>query len=668
MVTSLMRAPRGRRGRFHIPRVLVVLSITMVAWAPPTHAQLLNQLLQPVVQTVGGLLGPLDPILEPILDPLLGLLTSPTVPNEQKLDAALKVWSRTPTNAPTPQRVIVTAAPGKLPLVKSLLTLVGGLLKVELPGINALVAEVSLDALGGLLADGNVVSVSIDAPLLSVDGNVTESLTPPTPPTSIDGDTDTNPSLRATLGLDDTSPKAAGVGVAVIDSGIAPSSDFSGRISAFFDFTGGNGAVATAPIDPYGHGTHVAGIIASSGATSSNGIYRGLGPSARLIGLRVLDANGGGQTSQVIQAIEFATNNRVLLGIHAINLSLGHPIYERASTDPLVRAVERAVDAGLVVVASAGNYGFNRSTGRSGYAGITSPGNAPSAITVGALRSASTITRDDDDVAAYSSRGPSWYDGLAKPDVLAPGHGIISNGDASSGLYATYPSVRAGASHMRLNGTSMAAAATTGVVALVIEAHRQAHLLNPALAPNTIKAILQYTATPLGPTAAGGAPDALVQGAGAINVPAALAVARGIDASRPVGADWLSGAYAPTSIYGSLAEPWSQTVTWGATQLSGDLLNLHRASWDKTYDWGASVQWAADVAPGPNLVWDHVIDWASNIVWGDELVGMASDTDDQTYVWGNVDSQSNTAWGNLATAPGGGQTYVWGNTDPPSQP
>ena len=158
----------------------------------------------------------------------------------------------------------------------------------------------------------------------------------------------------------------------------------------------------------------------------------GSAPNARLIGLRVLDEHGAGETSQVIQAIEFAIAQQNALGIDVINLSLGHPIYEPAASDPLVRAVERAVDAGIVVVASAGNFGYNRVVGSTGYAGITSPGNAPSAITVGALRGADTATRGDDDVAPYSSRGPSWYDGFAKPDLLAPGHGIVSNGVSSS--------------------------------------------------------------------------------------------------------------------------------------------------------------------------------------------------------------------------------------------
>ncbi len=114
-------------------------------------------------------------------------------------------------------------------------------------------------------------------------------------------------------------------------------------------------------------------------------------------------------------------------------MSLGHPPYEDAATDPLDQAVEQAVQAGLIVVTSAGNYGVNPDTGQIGYAGIASPGNTPDALTVGAVMTQDTETRTDDRVAPYSSRGPTWYDGFAKPDVVAPGHKLTS--DAAPGSY-----------------------------------------------------------------------------------------------------------------------------------------------------------------------------------------------------------------------------------------
>src|SRR4051812_32895735 len=159
------------------------------------------------------------------------------------------------------------------------------------------------------------------------------------------------------------------------------------------------------------HGTHVATLIAGEGKDSETdvdvidhgkshrtkvAIYRGVAPKARIISLKVLDRNGVGYTSSVLNALEFAIVNRDKLKIDIINLSLGHPIYESPATDPLVRAVEDAVRAGIVVVASAGNYGINQETGEVGYGGITSPGNAPSAITVGALDIRDTIDRADD--------------------------------------------------------------------------------------------------------------------------------------------------------------------------------------------------------------------------------------------------------------------------------
>jgi serine protease AprX len=245
-------------------------------------------------------------------------------------------------------------------------------------------------------------------------------------------------------------------------------------------------------------------------------------PAVRLVGLKVLNTQGQGLTSNVIRAIEFAVEYRLALGIDIINLSLGHPINEPAATDPLVQAVEAAVRAGIIVVTSAGNNGTNPETGEVGYAGINSPGNAPSAITVGALKTQNTVTRSDDRVADYSSRGPTWYDGFAKPDLVAPGHALVSNaaGRKSTLIKKKYRSLQVkldGELFLKLSGSSMATAVTTGVAALVLEANRNAHTVlatscvttddvigwnlsycapaaAPPLTPNAVKMILQYTA------------------------------------------------------------------------------------------------------------------------------------------------------------------------------
>ena len=192
---------------------------------------------------------------------------------------------------------------------------------------------------------------------------------------------------------------------------------------------------------------------------------------------------------------------------------------EAADTDPLVQAVEAAVRAGIVVVVSAGNVGKNPKTGQVGYGGITSPGNAPSAITVGAVKTLDTTTRTDDVVADYSSRGPTWYDAYAKPDLVAPGHRLLGFAATGQYLYQTYPTLRGpdyGTSrdYVYLSGTSMATGVVSGSVALLIEASRTTFGATPT--PNTIKAMLMRTAFPM--SDASGTPyHVLAQGAGAVN-------------------------------------------------------------------------------------------------------------------------------------------------------
>ena len=277
----------------------------------------------------------------------------------------------------------------------------------------------------------------------------------------------------------------------------------------------------------------------------------------------MLDGTGNGTTSDVINAVAFATANKAALGIDVINLSLGHPIYESVATDPLVQAVEEAVHAGIVVVVSAGNAGVNPDTGQSGYGGIMSPGNSPSAITVGAVNTSGTLVRGDDFVAPYSSRGPSWIDGFAKPDVVAPGHRIVadtSGGPGNGYLYNQYPTWQvktAGAMgpYIRLSGSSMSAAVASGVVALVLEANRTA--LEPdgtpmaPLNPYAVKAILQYTATPLA-----GA-DALSEGSGELNAAGAVALTRALDTRT---APWTVSSLATSTTFGTETDVWSSNL------------------------------------------------------------------------------------------------------------
>ena len=139
-----------------------------------------------------------------------------------------------------------------------------------------------------------------------------------------------------------------------------------------------------------------------------------------------------------MKLIEWAVDNRRAYNIRVINLSLGHPVTEPSLTDPLCQAVERAVAAGITVVVSAGNHGVT-STGEPVLGGITSPGNAAAALTVGAIDTKGTLDPSDDVVPEYSSKGPTPYDIVVKPDVVAPGTRIVSLEASRSYLSATYP-------------------------------------------------------------------------------------------------------------------------------------------------------------------------------------------------------------------------------------
>ena len=444
--------------------------------------------------------------------------------------------------------------------------------------------------------------------------------------------------------------------MAVIDSGIYRSPDFGSRIVGFVDFTGG---ISLTSVDPYGHGTHIAGTI--GGAASE---VPGIAKDVKLISLRVLDANGEGTTSNVIRAIQWAIDNRVAKSIDIINLSLGHPIYEPAASDPLVQAVEAAVRSGIVVVVSAGNVGRNPDTGVTGYAGIASPGNAPSAITVGAVRTQNTTRRTDDLMAEYSSRGPSWYDAFSKPDVVAPGHRILAASDTThEAVCNDYPTLRGpnynrGKQYLYLSGTSMAAAVTSGTVALLLESSKQRFGVKPA--PNAVKAMLMASA--LGMADADGVRyDTLTQGAGGLNGGGALSLAAALDPRRPVGDSWLvAGVNEFTTIDGQVI-PWAQNIVWGDNIVWSDALYTHYAMWSDNIVWGDNdnIVWSDSLrvlTQATNIVWSDAFSWLDNIVWGDNIVWSDADnivwSDDDNIVWSDRDNivwsdRDNVVWGNL---------------------
>ena len=246
-----------------------------------------------------------------------------------------------------------------------------------------------------------------------------------------------------TLGL-----TGAGVGVAVLDTGIYPHEDFENRIMAFKDFV----RRRPGPYDDNGHGTHIAAMIGGNGA-SSDGRYRGVAPGCGLIAVKVLDFRGNGFASDVLAGLRWIRENKEKYGIRVVNISVGSLSRKDMSENSvLVRGVDAAWDDGLVVVVAAGNHGPGRMT-------ITTPGISRKVSTVGCSDDYKEVEVMGNRMVDYAGRGPTMAC-ISKPDLVAPGSGIISCCN-QPGQY------------MPKSGTSMSTPLVSGAVALLLERYPQ---------------------------------------------------------------------------------------------------------------------------------------------------------------------------------------------------
>lgn len=459
--------------------------------------------------------------------------------------------------------------------------------------------------------------------------------------------------------------RGAGVGVAVIDSGVSGWTNdltyFGGspvvntlnhqRVVGFVDFVNGH----TTPYDDNGHGTHVAGIIGGNGFNSL-GVRAGIAPDAHMVSLKVLDQQGHGVISNVIAALDWVVANKAQYNLRVINLSVGAAVTMSYNTDPLTLAAKQAVDAGIVVVTAAGNLGRN-AAGQPQYGGITAPGNAPWVLTVGASSHQGTVDRSDDVIAPYSSRGPSAIDYQAKPDLVAPGTGTVSLSDPTSTMYTTNAAYLLNGSfyvgykpYLSLTGTSMSAPVVAGSVALMLQA-------NPTLTPNLVKAILQYTAQVYPGY------NALTEGAGFLNTKGAVDLARYFHVAT-------NGMRYPHP-----AE-WGRSVIWGNHRIRHGAISPKAKAWRVGVTWGAATD-----DTGRNIVWGTVCDDAcDNVTWGtsDPTCDPAVQQCDNV-VWGTsdptcdptVEQCDNVVWGTSDPAscdPAVQQcdNVVWGTSDDPN--
>ena len=588
---------------------LVVCAV--LAFAPPADAQLNTLPPPPVTSPVD--LSKLDPLLKLRLSNLTGR-----------------------------SQVVIRATDGaSVALLPLLIQQLGGTPGKRLPIIEGLVATVPNSALSALSISSLVRRVALDR---FVRGTMDR----------------TSATVGATAVRQDLGYDGSGIGIAVIDSGLTAWHDDltqagipgSQRVDQFVDFVNGR----TSPYDDYGHGTHVAGIIAGNGF-DSGGARTGIAPGAHLLVLKVLDGSGRGRISDVIAAFDYVVSHGGAVGTRIINLSVAAGVFESYETDLLTLAARRAVDHGIVVVASAGNAGKD-AHGHTKYGGVTAPGNAPWVLTVGASSTQGTIDRGDDLVAAFSSRGPAAFDRRAKPDVVAPGVGVESLSDPQSSLFASKPAFLLNGTvptpyppYLSLSGTSQAAPVVAGTVALMLQA-------NPALTSNAVKAILQYTAQDYAGY------DALTQGAGFLNARGAVELAR------------FFGAPATTPYPSSTT--WSRQLIWGNHRVQGGVLAPTANAWGPGVAWGA-----ANMPDGQAITWgvrdDTSAPWGTTCVAADCSVVLWGEVTSENVVWGwtcggadcNVVGQPLPVWTVSSCNTGSvvwgtseeGDTVVWGTAD-----
>ncbi len=360
----------------------------------------------------------------------------------------------------------------------------------------------------------------------------------------------------------------SGVGVAVLDTGIQGDlADFGGRVIASAVV---NPGAATAG-DRYGHGTHVAGLIAGDAPG-----HRGVAPAADLISVKVSDDHGDVSLADVIAGLQFVADHRDQLNIRVVNLSLNSTDAEPAATDPLDAAVEALWFDGVVVVGAAGN------RGAAADAVDYAPANDPYAIAVGATDDRGTKHTGDDRVADWSSRGVTQA-GLQKPDLLAPGAHMVSVLSPGSDFAAQCPSCVRDGRWFQVGGTSMAAGVVAGAAALVLDAH-------PDWTPDRVKGALMGTLRD-----------------GTVDVPAALKARPRLVANRDA---------APSTLFDT-ADPkadWSR-ISWSRISWS-------RATGDLAADW-SRVSWSGyperpaadgDASADPSRISWSRISW-SRISW-----------------------------------------------------
>jgi len=502
---------------------------------------------------------------------------------------ATSMLGAAPAQAATPLvPVLIRHDPAAAEAAERAVVRAGGAVERRLRAVDSLAADVPAGALAALAATPGVLGVAPDRQVrLAADT------------WRADKDTGSLYNITKYAGVHDVWSKAdkssrkvtgKGIGVALIDSGIAPVKGLAdtGKVVNGPDLSFESQASNLRHLDTYGHGTHMAGIIAGRDPEVSDGnendakYFVGVAPGAHLINMKVASADGAVDVSQVIAAIDWVVTHRndPGLNIKVMNLSFGTDSLQDPRLDPLSHAVEAAWRKGIVVVVSVGNEGLAATR-------LAMPALNPYVIAVGAADPMGTASRGDDTVASFSTRGSATG---RRPDLVAAGKSVASLRNPNSYLDAMYPGgLIASDPNQRLfrgSGTSQATAVVSGAAALLLQ-HR------PTLTPDQVKRLLMGSADALP------AGDSVARGAGQLNVK------RAVEAATPLYAQL----HLPSLGTGSLDQARGTARVADAdtgTELTGEIDIMGRA-------WNASI-WAPACTTGTAWnggVWNGT-EWAGS--------------------------------------------------------
>ena len=378
------------------------------------------------------------------------------------------------------------------------------------------------------------------------------------------------------------------------------------------DNQNGNGADVASIEDWSGHGTHVTSVIVGSRTTDA-GRYQGIAPGADVVAVKTFEPDGSGRYIDVIRGIDLIVRHKDDYGIRVLNLSFSGTPVSRYWEDPLNQAVMAAWQAGIVVVAAAGNSGPDPMT-------VGVPGNVPYIITVGAMTDSYTPADPTDDrLASWSSAGPT-HDGFVKPDIVAPGGHLLGIIPSNSWIALEHPQYfQPDGDYFTMSGTSQAAAVVSGVVALMLQA-------DPSLSPDDVKCRLLSTARAAVDSNGAVAYSVFQQGAGLIDAMAAInsgasgCANRGMDIDLDLAGVVHYGGPAHQDSDGNfyLVDPADPN-----RPLAGDAYVWKRGTlWHDAYVWKRNGPWSG------SPVWNHGSNWSENYHWQDTH---SIQTD--AYVW-----------------------------------